>query len=683
MVSNVVEEFSNKYHNPANTAYTRTQMYKALKINLNRKYKDVLSEEQINDVIENIMAIHGLTKTNFDGLSVIQRLIKSNINDVSIDDNSNKSEKTIASLYAESINPTKKIVGYDFLYRTLKEMYGKKRAKRLIGELLDYSLGISDSSNIMIPYCWALDASKLVTVGRDFGILPSKPCQRIDSYISSLCESIHQLSASHLAGAIAIGTFFLDITHLAIKMGITLDDVVNNTKTRKHFENEFQQFTHSVNHLSRNAQESPFTNLSIFGRSKIKYFITNDLDWYFTKPDWFNGSDDNWYNYCTEYVYQIQKIFISFFDKGDPLNNGLPYRFPVVTINMSKVKNEETGEFEIKDNRLLEDILNKDIYRYNIFVSEGNKTASCCRLLTDSEMLEMASQSNSFGAGALASLGSHRVCTINFNRIALECKSVEDFWKIYKYRIEATRDILMGHKKLLKILTEAGLEPFIKNGWISLNRLFSTFGILGTTECARNMSKRFGLSEDEFKKDILVYLNKYVKKYTNEYDGYIFNIEQIPAESFSVRLAKTDKLIFGDEAVDYPLYANQHVALWEDANIFERLEEDGKYNQLLTGGGIVHLTIAEKVSKEQARYLINHAVKVGCEHFALNATYSECENNHMTFGDNTICPECGGKIVDKLTRVVGFFVKVSDMSSTRREYDASKRVTVDLKSLDK
>jgi hypothetical protein len=42
-------------------------------------------------------------------------------------------------------------------------------------------------------------------------------------------------------------------------------------------------------------------------------------------------------------------------------------------------------------------------------------------------MLEIAAQSNSFGAGSIGSLGSHRVATINYNRIALECENIDDF----------------------------------------------------------------------------------------------------------------------------------------------------------------------------------------------------------------------------------------------------------------
>ncbi len=1293
---NIAQEFSSTFHNSADTEYTRKQMTKALMFNIKRKYKS-LSDEECGDVVEKIMLTHGLAKDNFNSLKVVQALIDNNINDISIDDNSNKNEKTIAGLFSEANTSVKKIAGYDLLYRVMKEMFGKIRAKRLTGEMLDYSLGLSDSGNIMIPYCWAMDASKLNTVGRDFGVLPSGPCKRIGSYVSSLCETIHQMS-SHVAGAIAIGTLFFDIAHLAIlKMDISLDNLKDNAKTRKHFENELQQFVHSVNHLSRNSNEcvtedtevltpsgfksynelhvgdpiytwkdgnmeiqptqrvnvneydgimhqyegrdynqvvtpnhnvlrkkynshlyelipsseifnneisesmpvafnvtnevdfnisddmlkictivlcdetygeyevndysldvenskeistlldgkktelpswftklsqrqanividtwkrfdghceddnydktklqcdnhviadqlqhlvvlagygsiineriigknktatiyvniyqrknkqatnknivhykgkvwcpttengivvyrkdgrifisgnSPFTNISIFGRGKIKYILENDFNWYFTKPDDVKFTDKQWVEYCTEYIYELQKLFVEFFDKGDPLNNGLPYRFPIVTINFSKKKSD--GEWKIVDDQLLSDILEKDIYRYNIFTSEGSKVASCCfdanqnvlyrssdgiglvdfktfindipnnsntkifhngfwksfkkvkldyvdklykivtengkcitvtgdhefptllgdkhvedltkddhlmfntnqlapiqklqnkltyeqgyligcilgdgsfhtnmtgitlslnedcvgeivqnlkialndfgieydpivkpvnennviyvhinntkfvkmiteyvphntaenkqfnikildntiecrrgilngwyvtdggnsnrcytvskilinqmdtlcttlgiqtnidisdrtnekviirnesynrnhvlyclrwydvsnkssemfykwhnnsiyfkiksielvnntddsvycveikddspyftlpngiithncRMINDEEMLEMAGQSNSFGAGALASLGSHRVVTINYNRIALEAESVDDFWRVYKYRIEASRDILKAHKQLIKVLKDAGLQSFIENGWINMQRLFSTIGILGVYECGLTMQEKFGINPDTFKEEILSFLNKRVKRYTREEPNNIFNVEQIPAESFAVRLAKTDAILYGEKLVPHKLYANQFVPLWHDANIFERLSEDGKYNQLLTGGGIVHATIGEKVTKPQARKIIEYAVKVGSEHFALNAIYSKCENNHMHFGDHDTCPECGANIEDKLQRVVGFFTPVKSWNPIRRDWEFPRRTKINLSTVD-
>lgn len=116
------------------------------------------------------------------------------------------------------------------------------------------------------------------------------------------------------------------------------------------------------------------------------------------------------------------------------------------------------------DEEFLDNVTSRDVYRYNIFTSVGSRVASCCRLINDGEMLELAAQSNSFGAGSIGSLGSHRVATINFNRIALEATSIEEFWKIYKQRIEDAKDILKAHKKLILMLASKGLQSFISQG---------------------------------------------------------------------------------------------------------------------------------------------------------------------------------------------------------------------------
>jgi ribonucleoside-triphosphate reductase (formate) len=113
--------------------------------------------------------------------------------------------------------------------------------------------------------------------------------------------------------------------------------------------------------------------------------------------------------------------------------------------------------------------------------------------------------------------------------------------------------------------------------------------------------------------------------------------------------------------------------LWKDVSIWDRLDINGKYNKLLTGGGICHVTIGEKVTSDQAKKIINYAIKAGCEHFALNAIYSICEDDHVSFGKLIKC-NCGKDIKDYMTRVVGFFVPVSSFNKKRRDFDFNQRV---------
>lgn len=667
--------------NDDNITTTRTlrNIKKSLKDALIKKY-NICDDE----VVEKFLNIHGINKARFDFVKGIETVIAEKLNDISIDANSNKNEKTIEAVVQESIAPVKKAIGFDTLYRQMKDIYGQQEAKRLTGEMYDLSLGLSDSTAILKPYCWALNASNIVTNGRDFGQLHSTPSKRVSSYMSALCETIHQMS-SHLAGAIAISTIFLDIAHLSLYGDRKLDLVALKTNKiyRKELENEFQQFVHSVNHLSRNGMESPFTNISIFDSIKLRTLI-EEMEWYFpfenmpiNHPTDIEDEAEKrefYINYLINYIMEIQNIFLDFFDLGDPIKGGAPYRFPVCTINFSK---KQWGDrILLEDSHFLRNVCKRDIFRYNIFVSEGTKIASCCRLINNIEMLDFAAQSNSFGGGGSISLGSHRVCTINFMRIALEAKTEEDYFTILDERVESAAKILAAHKLLLKRLTDQGLQMFVSNGWISLNRLFSTFGVLGLYEAVIEYSKKFKNKSDVTEK-ILVHFNKRVKEVSEKYN-IIGNIEQIPAESFAIRLVKADKLIYGDEKVPFVLYANQFIPLWEDASIWEKMDADGKYNKLITGGSLVHVQIGERVTSKQAEKIIKYSVNSGCEHIALNSVWSECENKHTTFGKNETCPTCRANIIEQYTRIVGFFTPVSSWQKERREWEFPRRTFSEL-----
>ena len=633
-----------------------------LDYSLKKKY-----DIQNTETTQKLLLSHGMAKENFDFIKNVEKIFSNNIADVSLDVNANKNETTISGIMNEATIPVNKVVGYRSLYRKIKEMYGKTEAKRLMGEMFDYSLALADSSKITLPYCFSIDASKIVIEGRNFGMLPSGPSHRLSSYFSALNETVHQLS-NHVAGALAVGSLFFDVAHILLYHEKYSIEDLKNTTVRKYIENCFQNFVHSVNHLSRNAVESPFTNISVFDRQKLKTFLTPDnMGWYFDEDFGVNESDKE--EYVIQYIGELQSIFMDFFDKGDPMNGGRNYRFPVVTLNISK--EIDNGSIRIMDEEFVKKISKHEIYRYNILVSEGSKVASCCRLLNNFELLEMGGQMNSFG-GAGISLGSHRVVTINFNRIALEATSFENYKEILNERIESSSKILEAHRMLIKDLIDAGYQPFMKRGWLRLERMFSTLGVIGIVEAQETLKSKFNVSEDVIEVS-LKFLNDKAKELTIN-TGNIYNIEQIPGESMAPKLAMVDKMLFGESNVPYELYSNQFVPLWADANIYERMKVDGKYNQLFTGGGIVHFNLGERVSEEQAKSLIKYAAEVGCEHFALNPVYSECESGHNSFGKHEECPVCGKKIVNYYTRVVGFFVPVSSFNTTRRNWEFPKRL---------
>ena len=543
----------------ANITRSIKNITECLAKSLKSKY-GIKDKEELKDAVNNILAIHGMSPAHFDPLATISKLTfgnEKNVNNISVDDNANKTSINMEGICGEAFLSYKKVAGYDYLYQTLKELFGKEEAKKCCASMYDFSLALNDSTKIMIPYCFCIDASKLVLVGRNFGQVHSSPAKRISTYVSVLCDTIREISFN-IAGAVAIGSFFLDIAHLAIyKERITLDDLKTDKKTRKYIGNCLQQFIHSVNHYSRNAVESPFTNVSCFDRVKLSSLIGDDnYGWYFPKKasivedNEIKDTKEAYKDFVLDYIEELQEMFIDIFDEGDPLRNGLQFPFPVTTINLG-IKVNENGERELEDknNRLLDYITSKDISKYNIYCSEGTKVASCCRLINDAEMMSLGEGVNSFG-GSQISLGSHRVVTINFARCALEAQSYDDFKKIITERVEEMAKILKAHRVLIHKLEKLGCQPWITNGWINMSHMFSTFGCCGYVEADKFLKAKFNHADYDYMKDFLVYFNDECKRIAGEMK-MIWNIEAIPAEGMAPKLAKADKIIFADEDGNY------------------------------------------------------------------------------------------------------------------------------------
>ena len=74
--------------------------------------------------------------------------------------------------------------------------------------------------------------------------------------------------------------------------------------------------------------------------------------------------------------------------------------------------------------------------------------------------------------------------------------SMEDFYAKMKDAVKDAGTILRAHKDLLLKLIKSGLQPFMANGTIDINRLFSTFGLIGTWECYRTLERKFGKNEN-------------------------------------------------------------------------------------------------------------------------------------------------------------------------------------------
>ena len=304
----------------------------------------------------------------------------------------------------------------------------------------------------------------------------------------------------------------------------------------------------------------------------------------------------------------------------------------------------------------------------NIYSGKTSTLSSCCRLRSESDNEYF----NSFGSGS-SKIGSLGVCSINLPRLALKYKDDEDlFFNNLSDMIGVCARVNNAKRKIVKRRIDNGNHPLYDLGFIDLNRQYSTVGVNGFNECIEIMGYDI-LKDDgvEFGLKIIDTINRENKKYQSQYKAP-HNVEQVPGENMSIKMANKDKLMGYQDK--YDIYSNQFIPLVTNADMLDRIKLQGIFDSHFSGGSICHLNIENQITDSKlVAELIRTATKMGVIYFAINYNLQRCENGHMSVGRNTSCEVCGAEITDNFIRVVGFLTNVKNWHKTRRELDYPNR----------
>lgn len=609
---------------------------------------------------EQFLKLEGIHPKQLNVFEVATQYIN-NINRTLVDENANVSSKYGKSngfFQAELMKSIQKLRGYDDIYKCIKENHSVEIADEILKSVFVGDMYLHDSCFIQIPYCWATSVSMLANDGIQYNDqLTSIPPKKRRSFIDMVKEFIIQLS-HEVAGAVAISDLFIyysfyvkcEMDNYREIQGLSKEIPYRHLftkKLRKEIEDDFQSLVHTLNMKLRSVAQSPFTNVSIFDMANLELLFKELVFPDGTSPD-------------LELIMEIQKIFCDWFAKGDPAT-GLPYRFPVCTLNIridddKNVIDKETFDYFCQ--------INLNNSPFNVYVSSGHKIASCCRLLSSYE-----NHFDSLGNGG-TSLGSIRVCTLNLPRIGHIVRNKttgtiqENLNEELNKVLRKCEIMLRSHRILIEQQIKNGFLPFFNNGTMNLKRMFCTIGINGIYECVKELIDE-PLSEEGimYYKLILNQIHTYAE--TISKSGVLFNCEEVPAESLAAKFASKDEILYG---MNYEIYSNQFVPLSCNIDMHKRIEFEGKFSKYLSGGCITHINMIDKIkSVEQMKQLMIYIIKCGVEHYAINYNFCMCENKHLTTNKpNSSCKECGMP-VQEFTRIIGYFVPVEQFASSRKK----------------
>ena len=552
-------------------------------------------------------------------------------------------------------------------------------------DLKNHIIYTHDESSLK-PYCVAASLYPFILDGlQGLGGSAGAP-KHANSYIGSIINLIFLLS-SQFAGAVAIPEFLTYFDHfLRLDYGQDyidhLDEVVEQVGehkfTLKHkIEDWFQQFVYSVNQPAgaRNYQ-SPFINISYFDKY---YFESIFKDFFFPDGD----------VPCWETTKELQKLFMKWFNKE---RERTTITFPVESFNLlvdketHKYKDEESADFCAE--------MHAAGHSFFIYQSDSaDSLSSCCRLRNG---IEENVFSTSMGAGGVMT-GSKKVITMNLNRI------VQDWYKTYgpdytgneKFRLTLAQYIhnivlrihgyLMAWNMKLHDDLANDMLPAYKAGFIDLEKQFLTVGVNGFVEAAEFLGMKSGTDYDGIKVDpdneqyrklsldILGTIEKLNRE--DRTDKVKFNLEFVPGENASAKLYAWDKKDGYWVPEGRNLY-NSYFYVVEDTTIdpVKKFYYQGHgFADVCSGGVALHNNLSEFLSKRQYRYLMDVAVKAGCNYWTYNIPATIC--NDCGYRDKRYlheCPKCGSHNLDYETRIIGYLRRVSNFSEARQK-EAAKR----------
>jgi ribonucleoside-triphosphate reductase len=418
----------------------------------------------------------------------------------------------------------------------------------------------------------------------------------------------------------------------------TIDVVITDT---------FQQVVHSLNApAAARGFQSVFWNIAYFDKPYFDGIFEGFVFPDGTLPQW---DSVNW----------LQRRFMNWFNIERTKE---PLTYPVETMNLLN-DGKDYVDKEYKD-------FNAEMYAkgHSFFTYTSNSVdslASCCRLknaITDNTF------SFTLGAGGVAT-GSKGVFTININRLVQNAvKENKDISESVRDQVKKVHKYLTAYNEIVKGYKDSKMLPIYDAGFISMEKQYLTIGINGFVEGAEFLGIDVSPNEEYYKYGEMILKPIYEENKKAKTNELMFNTEFVPAENLGVKNAQWDKK--DGYFVPRDCY-NSYFYIVEDesTNLLDKFILHGdRLTRYLDGGSALHGNLQEHLTKDQ--YLKNGeiAIQTGCPYYTYNVPNTICNKcNHISKHMFQYCEKCGAEDVDWLTRIIGYWKRISKFSEARQK----------------
>lgn len=399
-----------------------------------------------------------------------------------------------------------------------------------------------------------------------------------------------------------------------------------------------QEFIYNLNVPSRWGSQTPFTNLT------FDWVCPEDLR---EQIPVIGGEEMPFaYGELQREMDLLNRAYIDVMMAGDA--KGRVFTFPIPTYNITHDFPWDSDNAQ----RLFEMTARYGLPYFQNFLNsdmQPNQVRSmCCRLQLD--VRELLKRGNGL-FGSAEQTGSLGVVTLNCARLGyLYPGDPVGLYARLDTLLELAFESLERKREVIQRYMDNGLFPYTRRYLGTLRNHFSTIGVNGLHEMLRNYTgDREGLHSEAGRAFALAVLDHVRARLVTfqERSGHLYNLEATPAEGTTYRFAREDRKRFPGMlqagTPEAPYYTNSSqlpVGFTDDP--FEALELQDALQCKYTGGTVLHLYMAERISSIQAcKQLVRSALsRFRLPYLTVTPTFSICPVHGYLAGEHEFCPRC-------------------------------------------
>jgi ribonucleoside-triphosphate reductase len=399
-----------------------------------------------------------------------------------------------------------------------------------------------------------------------------------------------------------------------------------------------------------------------------------------------------------DYEKEAQTFLKALFEvylEGDAMGKTFVFPKPLLHISEDFFHTEGHDEFL----NLACKVASRQGITYFVFDRGDEITVSqCCRLklkLKEQDLQEVMTPER-MRFSALQNI------TINLPRIAYKANGSDEI--LFNELEKALQLVAKAHlqkKKFVAGLLGQGVNGPLsvlcdsKDGepYLRMERLTYLAGLLGLNEMVQHHTgKELHQSQEalKFGLKVVAHMNLTTKRLSEQY-GINLVLEESPAESSGYRLAKLDmkyypaqavQVLKGDLEREEFYYTNSvHLNVEADIDYIERVQKQSLFHPLIEAGAICHIWLGEHEPDPVSikNFVIKTFRNTQSAQIAFSPEFTVCNNCCRTSrGIHESCPNCASDNVYGITRIVGYYSKVTTWNKGKIG-ELKDRVRTDLK----